>query len=134
MEREMERFLRHVAGAKPHPCYLRSTVWEPPVNIYLTAQAVVVLAELAGADKEALDVSVREGTLIIRGHRPEPPLPDLVSHHQVEVHFGKFERQVALPGALNPEHTTAAFEQGLLRVTVPLAKPRRLRVESEARP
>ena len=132
MEREIERFLAHVAGAKPHPCYMHSSVWEPPVNVYLTADAVVVVAELAGADKESIDVSVEGDRLLLRGHRCEPPLPGLVSHHQVEVHFGKFERQVRLPGPVEPGGTKAAYEQGLLRVAIPLVRPRRLTVETES--
>lgn len=132
MEREIERFLTHVAGAKPHPCYMRSSVWEPAVNVYVTSDAVVVLAELAGAEKESIDVSVQGDRLLIRGHRCEPALPGLVSHHQVEMHFGKFERQVRLPGPVEPDGTKAAFEQGLLRVAIPLARPRRLTVETES--
>ena len=132
MEREMERFLRHVAGAKPHPCYLHTTAWEPPVNVYLTTKAVVVIAELAGADKETLEVSVEDDLLIIRGCRDEPQLPDLVNHYQVEMHFGKLERRVPLPRSVRAEATTASFQQGLLQVTVPLAQPRTLKVETES--
>jgi len=132
MEREMQRFLQHVAGAKPHACYLRTTVWEPPLNLYLTASAVVVLVEVAGALRDTLDVTVDNGELVVRGCREEPALPDLVNHYQVEMHFGKFERRVALPGAVEPEHTTASYRDGLLRIMVPLAKPRTLTVEARA--
>src|SRR3954463_416186 len=58
-----------------------SDTWTPNVNLYETANSYLVCVDLAGVQKEKIDVEVADQRLKLRGARaappyePEPPPP-----------------------------------------------------------
>ena len=55
LHQEMERLLRHYAGAKPPMVQFAKRVWEPAIDVYETAEEVVIIAEIAGVEAEAVE-------------------------------------------------------------------------------
>ncbi len=98
--------------------------WQPAINAYRCTECVAICVDLAGVDKEAIDLQVTPKRLTIRGRR-RPPEPDLAEQKPLqvlvmEIDFGQFEREVVLPAEVEPEHVTAEQRQGLLWIYLPL--------------
>ncbi len=96
--------------------------WRPNVNLYETRSAFMVCADLAGLDETAIQVSVVENQLIIRGHRI-CPMPSggekAVAVHLMEIDHGGFGRSVEIPANVDERKISAHYEAGMLWVTLP---------------
>lgn len=88
-ERMQRRLFR--PGPPPRP------QWEPPVDVYETADAFWVVAAVPGVTADNVVVEIADGVLVIAGerHMPEPAQRGVV--HRVEIPHGRFERRLALP-------------------------------------
>jgi HSP20 family protein len=103
-----------------------SDTWSPPVNLYETETAYLVCVDLAGVDKEKIDVEVLAGELTLRGHRQVPwqspkdgaGEPKL-RVHLMEIDHGSFCRSVELPPDAAKEQINASYRDGLLWVEIP---------------
>jgi len=96
---------------------VRSHVWSPPTDEYETAEAYVVLVEIAGMRDEDFEVSLDNDTLLISGSRPD--LLDRRAYQQMEIRFGKFSTAVQIPGPVNIEQARAEYQDGFLTVILP---------------
>jgi HSP20 family protein len=98
----------------------REAAWNPPVDVYETADQYVVTAELPGLSREDIQIEVRESELTIKGHRPTPTIrPD--AYHRMERLQGPFARGFAFAETIDPARITAEFRDGVLTVSVPKA-------------
>lgn len=105
----------------------------PAVNVNHDADAFHLRAELPGFDVEALDLSVDQNKITLRGEREIPAERDDVSFHRRERRAGTFARTITLPSDIDAERVEATYRHGVLAVTVPKAaeaKPRRIAVQS----
>ena len=98
--------------------------WRPNVNIYRMERSVEVCMDLAGVDKETIDVHVERGRLTIKGLR-KPPEPSNISGRQVqvvsmEIDHGQFCREIPLPEAIELHRVTSQYRDGLLWISLPL--------------
>jgi HSP20 family protein len=71
--------------------------WEPPVDIFETAEELWILAALPGVDRRHVESFVADGILTIAGRRPGPPPQHRATIHRLEIPQGRFERRIALP-------------------------------------
>jgi HSP20 family protein len=104
--------------------------WTPPVDLFETADAYVVTAELPGLARGDIEIHVREGEIVLQGQRPGPQVP-CEQFHRVERGHGPFGRRFALPVPIDPDGTTADLKDGVLTITAPKAassRPRRIDV------
>lgn len=109
--------------------------WLPPVDIYETASKEIVLkAELPGLKREAIDLTVENNTLTIRGQRqPEDGAADAQFHRSERV-FGPFTRSFTLPNTVDAHRVKAEYRDGVLTVRLPRreeAQPRQITVDVE---
>ncbi len=118
MQREMERLLDYFGSSKP-PIVCFARMWEPAIDVYETANDVVVLVELAGVKQDEIEIKVDGNTLVIRGERKESPLHNKRTYYQVEIHRGPFERGILLPATIDPEKAKASYEDGILEIVLP---------------
>src|SRR5579884_1247576 len=79
----------------------------------------IVTAELAGIDAQSLDLEVQGRELILSGRR-EPATPEAEVYQQVEIERGRFRRVVELGAEVSAEEASARYEDGMLRVELPL--------------
>src|SRR5580658_10429337 len=84
--------------------YFSNENWTPNVNLYETEMAYLVCCDLAGVDKEKIDIEVIDGRLRLRGNRVVPMKADAaeapgtrVRVHLMEIDHGVFARDVELP-------------------------------------
>lgn len=103
--------------------------WSPAVNAYRLADRIEVCVELAGVDRESIQVTVDNGRLLIRGFRqpPEPPCQEgqPVQILAMEIDYGPFERGIALPKQVDAQKIAAEHRNGLLWIRLPLKPSQR---------
>jgi len=104
----------------------------PVVDIYEDKDNFVVKAELPGMKKEDIDVSLHDGSLSISGERKSEQKWEDAEVHRAERFFGRFQRTVALPSAVDAGKIKAQYKDGVLTVTLPKAeeaKPKQIDVQ-----
>ena len=105
----------------------------PAINVWADEHAVYAEVDLPGVDPAKLDISVTEGNrLTIQGERPVLELANAVWHRQERGH-GTFTRELTLPTMVDADKVEAAYENGVLRLTLPkaeAAKPRKIAVKA----
>jgi HSP20 family protein len=106
--------------------FIPSESWSPNVNLYETDQAYVVCVDLAGVDKEKIDVEVHENQLTLKGAREVPMQcgPDENAArrprvHLMEIDHGAFSRTVELPQDVVRDKITAQYLNGMLWIEIP---------------
>lgn len=87
---------------------------EPPLAI--------VTAELAGVEIDELDLEIQGRKLILSGRRGPAAVEGGV-YQQVEIERGSFRRVVDLGADVRAEQAKARYEDGMLRVELPLMRP-----------
>ena len=82
---------------------------------------------------DALDLSIDQNKLTLRGGRELPAEGEGVSFHRRERRAGTFARTITFPADIDADRVGASYRNGVLTVTVPKApeaKPRRIDVQS----
>lgn len=96
----------------------------PPADLYETAEAIVIRLAVPGAEGSTLTLTIGDEALVINGESA-PPGADwgerTVVHWQ-EIPYGRFQRRIPLPAAVDAGTARARFRSGILEVT--LAKSR----------
>jgi HSP20 family protein len=92
----------------------------PAVDVYQDKDQFTVYAELPGLKKEELEISLNGETLTIAGARKQEANPD--EGFRTERSFGKFQRTLTLPVAVNAENVSATYKDGILKVVLPKAE------------
>lgn len=90
-----------------------------PVDLYADTDNAYVRAELPGVDRDAINVEMADGYLSISATRKNGE--DSVS----------FQRSISIPETVQADKVTAAYENGVLTVTLPKqeqAKPRKITI------
>jgi HSP20 family protein len=98
--------------------------FRPAVDCFRTGDPAefVVLVELPGVDPETVNVIAADDVLLITGERRRPRAGNGGQvYQQMEIDYGPFERQVALPEDIETENGSASYEHGLLRIVFPIA-------------
>jgi HSP20 family protein len=80
-----------------------------------------VLLELPGIDPDAVRITASGAALVVSGVR-ERPHPAGARYHLVEIEYGSFERRIELAEAVDADAVTTSYEEGMLRLEVPLAQ------------
>ena len=90
--------------------------WSPQMDIYETQDEIIIQAEIAGVDKENLEVEISSKAVRIYGKRNEIPLIDHATYRLAEIQYGKFERILFLPTPIDTEVVTSSYSNGFLRI------------------
>lgn len=105
----------------------------PQVNVWQSAEAAAITAELAGVEPDDIEITVKDNLLTLSGERKEPEVEEGATWHRRERGYGRFSRVVRLPFAGDPERIDARFSNGVLKIAVgrPEAdKPRKIEIKA----
>ena len=128
LQREMNRLFDGVL-----PDYGRRTIEYPPVNVWTRGDDIVVAVEMPGLKPEDIDLSITQTALTIKGARPADTPDEKRTFHRQERLTGSFVKSVQLPDKVDADKAVAAYEHGILTVTLPKApeaKPKQITVKS----
>jgi len=109
-----------------------SASWVPPVDIFEEADAIRIMAEVPGVRPEDVKISLEGNVLTIHGTKQQAAEERTERVHRYERTYGVFERTFSLPATVDANNIKAAYEQGVLTVTLPKmaeARPRQILVE-----
>jgi len=95
---------------------LSERVWKPQMDIYETPQEVIVLAEIAGVDKDNLEVEISSRAIRISGNREEIPRVENTTYRLAEIQYGTFERILYLPALIDTDKVSASYLNGFLQI------------------
>jgi len=115
---------------------IESGKWAPAVDIYETADSIVVEAELPGVDPKEINVSIEDGVLSIKGERKHEKEVKEENYYRVERAYGVFERSFHLPSDVDADKIKATYENGVLKAIVPkkeARKPKSIPIEVETK-
>lgn len=118
---------RRLAIAKTH-----ETHWSPNIDVYETTSGYVIKVELAGMQRENLELTVDGNKLRITGERPDGCRPPQCKFHVMEINYGTFESVVEVPEGCDLNLGKAIYQNGFLRIDVPFAaksSPRSISVQ-----
>jgi HSP20 family protein len=110
---------------------LSSAIWSPAVDIYETANEVVVKAELPEVNQNDIDIQVENNTLTLRGERKFDKETKQENFHRIERAYGVFSRSFTLPSTVDQERIKADYKDGILRISLPkreASKPKQIKV------
>ena len=114
--------------------YLDSRPRLMPMDLSRDADRYVLNADLPGIDPASVDIDVDGQLLSIRAERPAPAT-DGVTWIARERSTGTFLRRFTLGQNVDAAGISAAYENGVLSVVIPVAekaKPRKISVQSVA--
>jgi HSP20 family protein len=89
------------------------------VDIYETEEDLVLQTAIAGVEADSLDISLEKDLLIVKGERKNPAKETKKNYFVEECYFGSFSREVILPREIDPTHTKASMEEGILTIRMP---------------
>ena len=90
--------------------------WKPPMDMNETPDEVVILADVAGIDKEDLEVEISSKAVRIQGKRIARHCTSETTFRLAEIQYGRFERILFLPAPIDPEVVSANYSNGLLEI------------------
>jgi HSP20 family protein len=106
---------------------------EFPVDLFQDKDAFTVRAELPGFRKEDISVEVADGILTVTGHQKTETKSDQKDKEAAAAtQERRVSRAISLPENLDTEKIRAAYENGVLTVTLPKreeVKPKQIAVE-----
>jgi len=127
--REFDRLAQQVlgAGTTSRPAIM-------PMDAWREGDAFVIELDLPGVRPETVDIDVERNVLTVRAERParNGDWEMLASERPT----GLFSRQLVLGDNLDLDKLSANYEDGVLRLTVPVAekaKPRKIEVSRSSR-
>jgi HSP20 family protein len=103
--------------------------WTPALDVYQDKDQFTVVAEIPGLKKEDIELSLQDGVLAISGERKQEKKSE--DGYRNERFFGRFQRSVTLPAAVDGNNIKATYEDGILKVVLPKAeeaKPKKIDV------
>jgi HSP20 family protein len=126
MQREMERLMSRAGIGEGQRIGGGNF---PPVNVFDAADELVVQCELAGIQREDVDLSITGETLVIRGNRKPCADEGEVRYQRRERGCGEFSRTIVLPDPVEHNKVEATLDAGILSIRLPkseASKPKQI--------
>ena len=108
--------------------------WAPDIDVFEKDGKIVVRADLPGMERDDIEVSVQDDTLVVRGHREEEKEIKGETYYGSERATGRFYRAVGLPAGVDPNEIEASYKDGVLQVSVPkmvVQEPQKVQIKVE---
>ncbi len=95
------------------------SAWKPQLDLYETDDEIIIIAEIAGIEKEELELEINRRVVRLAGRRPGIPPAENGRYRLAEIQYGTFERMLYLPAPVDTEKATASYQKGLLHIRLP---------------
>ena len=105
--------------------------WSPALDVHDDKDSLSVQVELPGVKKDEIDIALHDGVLTVSGERKIERERKEGETFRSERYFGKFQRSVTLPTAVDAGKVKASYKDGILTIDLPKAeeaKPKHIAV------
>ncbi len=103
------------------PTTAEKAYW-PAMDVSQDENEIEVKAELPGCKPEDIDINVHGTTLTISGEKKAEEEKKEKGYYHIERSYGSFQRQINLPSEVDPAKVKAAYDDGILTITLPKAE------------
>ena len=131
---EMDRLWDTFLFGRPKKSQLVEEEWQPAMDVAETEGELVVNVEIPGMNPEDIDVSLSEGTLLIKGEKKPEPEEKEADYRLIERSYGGFSRSIQLPTEVQSDKISASYKNGILKITLPKseeAKKKEIKIKVE---
>lgn len=97
---------------------IEAAEWHPSADVYDNDGEYLIAVDLPGIDRSALEISIDDNRLEIRGARA---VPNGASSRR-ERPTGRFLRTFSVPGAVDQNNIQARYKDGVLEISLPKLK------------
>jgi HSP20 family protein len=105
--------------------------FSPPTDVIELDDRMLVIVEIAGVRSSELNITLWERHLVISGRRERPQHTN-AAYHQVEIGYGEFQIDLALPWAVKRDEVSATYEAGFLQIELPRKAARAIPIVTAA--
>jgi len=105
---------------EPEPAEEEEEEAQLSVDVYQTADEIVIRTMVAGVSPHDLDVSITREMVTIRGKRKEAHEKKSDEYFTQELYWGAFSRSILLPEEVDVEDAVAEENHGLLTIRLPM--------------
>ncbi|HSS65242.1 MAG TPA: Hsp20/alpha crystallin family protein [Gammaproteobacteria bacterium] len=133
LNREVGRLLDSTRTGADDGSSVATSAWTPAVDIKEEEGRFLITADVPGVEPQAIDVTMENGMLTIKGERKMESDVKENGFRRVERMHGTFYRRFSLPDYADADNISANCKNGVLTVTVPkteAVKPRRIEVKA----
>jgi len=99
----------------------RELVWRPAVEVREQDGAIVVEAALPGIDAKNIEVDVTPQDVVIKAETEHARAKDNGQIYRCEFASGEAFRSIELPKPIDTAKVKADYQNGMLRITAPIA-------------
>jgi HSP20 family protein len=122
--REFDRLTQQAFGTNGRPAVM-------PMDAYRKGDEFLVHFDLPGVDPSSIELTVEKNVLTVSAERHwDSKDQEFIANERPQ---GSFSRQLFLGDTLDADHVEAAYDRGVLTLTIPMAeqaKPRKIEVTS----
>ena len=97
----------------------QATTWSPSMDIVDAEKEYRLHVELPGVDPKAVEITVQDGVLTVRGEKSAEKTEKGETWARSERVYGSFQRSVTLPEGVDAAKVTAEGADGVLVVRIP---------------
>jgi HSP20 family protein len=130
----INRSIEEILGPFSPIFALSERKWKPFMDIYESETDIIVVAEIAGIDKDDLELEISNKAMRISGERKSAQLEGNPTYRLAEIQYGSFERILYLPAPIDVDRVTATYTNGLLRINMAklvLDRVQKIQIEGE---
>ncbi|HZJ29119.1 MAG TPA: Hsp20/alpha crystallin family protein [Solirubrobacterales bacterium] len=122
VQREMDKIMGD-AWSRSRYVKRATSGFSPNVDVYYCGdpERAVIKVDLSEVELPSVSIEVSGRELMITGERPVQETEGRV-YQQVEIPSGPFRRVIDLQADVDPEAARATYEDGVLRIEIPLLK------------
>ena len=120
--RDLDRFAQQALGTAARPAVM-------PMDAWREGDVFFVEFDLPGIDQDSLDLDIERNVVTVRAERPAvDPNREMLATERPR---GIFSRQLVLGENLDTDRIEASYQEGVLRLRIPVAeraKPRKITI------
>jgi HSP20 family molecular chaperone IbpA len=107
--------------------------WQPLYDLFVMAEEVVVIIEIAGIDTKDFYIYVDRVSMVIDGTRRSPNIlnREYCIFHNLEIPYGRFNRRIDFPVPVEPKRYHYTIESGILTLKFPAVKEKVIPIEDD---
>ena len=131
LQTELARFMNGMSGGSSGR---QTQAWTPPLDVWENEDSVTYSFDLPGIPLEDITIEAEDGRLTVSASRSHSSELDTERFYSLERRYGTYSRTVGLPQGVAEDGISAAYENGVLSVTVPKPeqpKPKRIEISGE---
>jgi len=102
-----------------------SSTYHPKIDIYDDDKKIYFEVEVPGISKKDLNISVHDNVLTVTGEKKKELEQKGKNFFRSERSYGSFTRSFTLPDAVNTDKIDAKFNDGILKIEIEKAAPKK---------